>query len=1185
MRLPIARASADGHTQAARGTHDDIRCDGQSTHGRPMALALAIVLIVGSLGILVGSSKPAGAATPLFASGQVFASVGNSAVSVYSQGSGNPLVTRLNDGLQEPYTAGSAFDSSGNLYVTDDLNGAVSEYAPDGTLDGVFASGLQNPLSLAFDNQGNLYVGQQTTPYIAEFSKTGQFVRNIGPLATELSGDDWIALASDECTVYYTTEETDILRYNMCTNQQLPNLNVQPFPTFDASTSLPVQAFQLQILSNGDTLVADSNADILLDPNGNVLQTYTCASLPGCQGSLFAMSLDPDGNSFWTGDSTSGDIWKVDIASGNVLQQIDTHSGTLFGLSVDDQIEVAAPSPVTNTVPSTLTVQPVTGNFSTPTPVSAVLTNPSTGTPIVNEPVTFTLNGSESCTATTDATGTATCDITAGEPSSSYTLTATFPGDTTTSTPIGSNSSTNTFTVNPDTSALTYTGSTSAVNGQPTTLSGTLTTDTPTTGTPLPTKVVTFTVGSGTTAQSCSGTTDVNGDVSCTIATVDQPSGTEPITSTFEGDSYDTPVTTTSSLSVTEPTTLTVNPTTVSYGDTTTVSGTLTDSNLNLPIANEPVTFTVNNVETCTGTTDSNGLASCTVTPGESTGNYTVNGSFTGDATQPVPLTGSTNSAAFVVTPAVTTLTYTGPNATTNGQPITLSGILTTESTPLADQPVTLTLGSGGSAQTCAGTTDATGDVSCTIPSVSQPLGPNPVSATYPGTNNYQPASATSTVQVGPAQVSTTLTVTSATGTYGAPTTVTGTLVNDYTNMPVAGETVTLNVNGAQSCTGTTDASGVATCTVTPTEPGGTYKLSGSFGGDVTTVPVLLPSTGSTTFVVTMAPTTVTYTGSTTITSGNSPVLSATLTSNGSPLPHQTVTFTVGSGSSAQRCSGTTNSAGQVSCHICWFNQSASPLPVTVTYGGNGYYSGSSTSQSVTVNTPTSLSVSAVTGATGQPATLTGTLANRVTGWGISGQTVTLTLNGNESCTATTGYNGKASCSVTPSETAGIYSVTGTFDGNTTTSPQLLPSTGHNNFVITPAPTNVTYTGATTAANGSSITLSSTLTSNGTPLSGQPVVMTLGTGRTAQSCTATTDSGGAASCSIASVNQVFGSVSVTVTYAGNSHDQSASTSSTVKISNCGSGSGGGGSGGWDWGGGYGGGYSEPPPVGGGRGCR
>ena len=175
------------------------------------------------------------------------------------------------------------------------------------------------------------------------------------------------------------------------------------------------------------------------------------------------------------------------------------------------------------------------------------MTNPTPSTPIVNEPVTFTLNGSETCTADTDTTGTATCDITAGEPSSSYTLTASFPGDTTTSTPIGSDSSTSTFTVNPDTSALTYTGSTTAVNGQPITLSGTLTTDTPTPGTPLPTKVVTFTIGSGSTAQSCSGTTDANGNVSCTIATVDQPSGTEPITASFAGDSYDTPATATSS--------------------------------------------------------------------------------------------------------------------------------------------------------------------------------------------------------------------------------------------------------------------------------------------------------------------------------------------------------------------------------------------------------------------------------------------------------------------------------------------------------------------------------------------------------------------------------------------------------------------------------------------------------------
>ncbi len=300
MRLSIARVSAAGdHTPGDAAHRDETLFDAGCAASRWMTSALAAALIFATIGIasVTSVSKPAGADTPIFASGQVFASVGNSAVNVYSQGAGNPQVTRLNDGLEEPYTAGSAFDSSGNFYVADDYSGDVSEYAPDGTLDGVFASGLQNPLSLAFDNQGNLYVGQQTTPYIAEFSKTGQLVANIGPLATEFTGDDWIALGSDECTFYYSTEGTDILRYNMCTNQQEPNLNVQPFASYDPSTGLPVEDFELQVLPDGDVLVADSNADILLDPNGNVLETYTCASLPGCGGSLFAISLDPGGTS------------------------------------------------------------------------------------------------------------------------------------------------------------------------------------------------------------------------------------------------------------------------------------------------------------------------------------------------------------------------------------------------------------------------------------------------------------------------------------------------------------------------------------------------------------------------------------------------------------------------------------------------------------------------------------------------------------------------------------------------------------------------------------------------------------------------------------------------------------------------------------------------------------------------
>ena len=463
------------------------------------------------------------------------------------------------------------------------------------------------------------------------------------------------------------------------------------------------------------------------------------------------------------------------MATGAVMQTINTNAGFLYGLSVDDEQMAATTAPITTT-PTTLTINPVTGNFSSPTPVSGTLTNTSTGAPVANEPVTFTLNGSESCTGTTNSSGFASCTITPSEPSNSYTLTASFSGDTTTSTPIGSDSSSSTFTVNPDTSGLTYTGPTSAVNGQPITLTGTLTTDTPTTGTPLPTKVVTLTIGSGSAAQSCSGTTDENGDVSCTIATVDQPSGSEPISATFAGDVYDTAANASGTLSVTEPTTLTVNATSAQLRGHHHGVGHADRRQHRLAHLERARRLHRRHGDLHRHDRLSTGVATCTVPTTEAEGSYTVSGSFTGDSTQPVPLTGSSNSATFTVTPATTTLTYTGATSVTNGQPITLSGNLTSGGSALSGQTVTFTLGSGSSAQTCSNTTGSTGAASCTISSVNQPVGPTPVSATYAGNTYYQSASGGGSVQVGPSQVSTSLTVAATTGTYGSPVTVSATL-------------------------------------------------------------------------------------------------------------------------------------------------------------------------------------------------------------------------------------------------------------------------------------------------------------------------------------------------------------------------------------------------------------------------
>src|ERR1700730_14745761 len=211
VRLSVARAHTDGHGRGPthRAESRNESAPGYGAAVRRMALGLSVVLLLGAIGLLFSPAKSAGAsgttATTVTQSGQVFASVGNSTVNIYDPSSGN-LLNALVDNTREPYTAGSAWDANGNFYVTDDTNGTISEYSPSGAPLPTFASGLTNPLSLTFDNAGNLYVGQQTTPYIAVFSPSGQRLPDIGPVATQLYGVDWIDLASNECTFYYTTE-------------------------------------------------------------------------------------------------------------------------------------------------------------------------------------------------------------------------------------------------------------------------------------------------------------------------------------------------------------------------------------------------------------------------------------------------------------------------------------------------------------------------------------------------------------------------------------------------------------------------------------------------------------------------------------------------------------------------------------------------------------------------------------------------------------------------------------------------------------------------------------------------------------------------------------------------------------------------------------------------------------------
>lgn len=180
------------------------------------------------------------------------------------------------------------------------------------------------------------------------------------------------------------------------------------------------------------------------------------------------------------------------------------------------------------------------------------------------------------------------------------------------------------------------------------------------------------------------------------------------------------------------------------FNDSATVAATLTDE-LG-PVAGQAVTFTLNGAEACTGTTDANGNASCSLTPQEAAGSYTLTASFAGSAVD----TAASASAPFTVTHEETTLTYTGPTKAANGAPLTLSGVLREDGvTPISGRAVTFTLGSDGSAQSCSGTTNASGSASCTIGSVNQPAATTsvPVLAAFAGDAYYVPSSTTATLK------------------------------------------------------------------------------------------------------------------------------------------------------------------------------------------------------------------------------------------------------------------------------------------------------------------------------------------------------------------------------------------------------------------------------------------------------
>ena len=164
------------------------------------------------------------------------------------------------------------------------------------------------------------------------------------------------------------------------------------------------------------------------------------------------------------------------------------------------------------------------------------------------------------------------------------------------------------------------------------------------------------------------------------------------------------------------------------FHDPTVVSATLTRQYDASPIAGKSVHFTMAS-QSCDAVTSVAGQASCTITPQDPAGVYTVTAAFAGDAgSQP-----SSDTKAFTVTREQTSLQYTGDTVIANGGTMHASAVLREDdgSPAIAGRSVTFTLGSGAAAQSCTALTDSAGRAACDIAAVAQPLGPGSVQAVF----------------------------------------------------------------------------------------------------------------------------------------------------------------------------------------------------------------------------------------------------------------------------------------------------------------------------------------------------------------------------------------------------------------------------------------------------------------------
>ncbi len=706
-------------------------------------------------------------------------------------------------------------------------------------------------------------------------------------------------------------------------------------------------------------------SDVVLTSSLNP-STYTqsvtfTASLPGSKTGVVTFLDGPNtiGTSAVSGSAATFTTSALLVGSHNITA---TFSSSTSNLVVQVVNKLTTTVTVGTSGPSTFG-QPVTITASVPAGPTGTITITSGGVTLGSGPVTSS-NGTVTVTTSTLPVG-------------SDTITATYSGDTSYSSAVG----TATQSVSKANSTSTLT---SSVNPS---LPGSAVTFTDTILPSNATGTVTFTNGSTTL-----GTSTVTGGVA-TLTNSSLPLGSDVITATYSGDgTYNSSVATlTQTVAKTTPTVTVSTSGPSTFGQTVTITA-------SVPVGpTGTITITSGGVTLGSGTiTASNGTVTITTTT-LPVGSDTITATYGGDTTNNTA-TGTTTQTVTKVSPAETLTSSANPS--NFNQSVTFTATLPTNTT-------------GTVAFTSGSTSLGTGTLSNGVASVSTsilPAGSDPVTATYNGDANNNTATATLTQTVNKGTPTVTVT-TSGPSSFGDPVTITTTLPIGTTG------TVTVTSGSTPLGSGTVNPTTGTVVITTTVLPVGSDPITASYGGDSNNN----PATGTTTQTVNKA----------------TPVVALTSSANPSTL-NQSVTFTATLPSGATGTVTFTNGAtvlgtSPLTGGVATATSSTLPMgtdPITATYSGDGNYNSAAATitENVGKTTTTVVLTSSVNpSADNQSVTFTATLP--------SGPTGTVTFLDGSTTLGTGTISGGVATFTTSTLTPGVHGIVANYGGDSNYNP------------------------------------------------------------------------------------------------------------------------------------------------------